>query len=81
MKHLHTFQNEYLMYLKSLPAHCASCDELNENEKEANSMPCKQAQKENGLPGRHIVSNIMNYARALEVFRRSDGESLLLIIN
>ncbi len=85
MKHLHTNQKEYLMYLKSLPAHCPSCpsvDDLHEaEEKGVPGMPENQTYTEKCLPGKNVVANILNYARALEVFRKSDGESLLLILN
>jgi hypothetical protein len=76
------------MYLKSLPAHCPSCpsypcvDDMQEaEEKGVPGMPENQTYTEKSLPGKNIVANILNYARALEVFRKSDGESLLLILN
>ncbi len=33
------------------------------------------------LPGRQIITNILNYAKALEVMKTKNGESLFLVGN
>lgn len=40
-----------------------------------------RATKDGLLPGKQTISNILGYARALEVLKKKNGESLFLVGN
>ena len=44
------------------------------------SLACRNEAKEE-LPGRQTISNILNYARALEVLRKKNGEPFMVLGN
>ncbi len=33
------------------------------------------------LPGKHVINNIMNYARSIQVLKSKDGDSIFLVGN
>jgi len=55
-----------------------SCQSLYE-KKELSSGRASNAQPE--LPGRHVIHNILNYARSLEVMKKNSGEPFYLLKN
>ncbi len=73
MKQFRTIEEELMMITKNL-----SC--LSSSEKDELSSG-KSAGREAPLPGRHVIRNILNYSRSLEVLKKSSGSPLFLIKN
>ncbi len=65
MKQAHTINNEMIRYFSSI------------NEEQDREQPMISAQ----LPGRHIIKNIMNYAKALDVMHDRKGQPFMMLRN
>ena len=75
MKHVPTINNEIISFL---------CDIQDRASQEAFdvSMEIKKNKHELGaLPGKHIISNILNYAKAMHVVNNTSGEKFILLQN
>jgi len=46
----------------------------------ADSIACRKA-FDNRLPGKHIINNILNYSRSLEVFKLKRGKPVMILGN
>ena len=46
-----------------------------------NAAPEVSADNDYYLPGKQIISNILNYAKSLQVLKRRNGEALFLLGN
>lgn len=65
MKQAHTINNEMIRYFSS----------INGEKDHEQSMVSSQ------LPGRHVIRNIMNYAKALDVMHDRKGQPFMLVSN
>ena len=82
MKHLRTLEDDYLKFLKTLPSLNLSHDgQQKDHSFESPGMPAQNKHINHALPGKSVINNILNYARALEVFKKSDGVSFLVVNN
>ncbi len=80
MKQTNTLEMEIIRYLQTITNKEAKPGAIPEN-----SMPNNQentfSRHNANLPGRHVIANIMGYARALQILKCKRGEQLFLIGN
>lgn len=76
MKHVHTINNEIISYLCNIQDRTAS-----ESIDLVRSLVEGQKQDYNSMPGKHVINNILNYAKAMDVVTNTKGDKLILLQN
>ncbi len=76
MKHIPTINNEIISYLCNIQDRTLS----EENSFVSNLMDGQQLDKQS-LPGKHVIQNILNYAKAMDVVHITNGEKMILLNN
>lgn len=82
MKHNSTLENELTMIIELL-TEMAELKHLSSRQLEnilKSYFGQDNEQKENTIPGKHVVNNIMNYSRSLEVYK-GQAKNHTVIIN
>lgn len=75
MKHVPTINNEIINYLINIQDRASY-----EANVFANELTDDQNQ-DRTLPGKQVISNILNYARAMQVVNNTTGEKFILLQN
>ncbi len=76
MKHVHTINNEIISYLCNIQDRASS-----EGFDLVKNLMERQKQENNSLPGKHVINNILNYAKAMYVVNNTKGDKFILLQN
>ncbi len=76
MKHVHTINNEIISYLCNIQDRASS-----ESIDLIRNLVEGQKQEYNPLPGKHVINNILNYAKAMDVVKNTKGDKFILLQN
>ncbi len=76
MKQVHTINNEIISYLCNIQDRASSegCDLVK-------NLMGRQQRENNSLPGKHVINNILNYAKAMHVVNNAKGDKFILLQN
>ncbi len=76
MKHVPTINNEIISYL------CNIQDQASSHATGfVRNLMDGQQQKHTASPGKHVINNILNYAKAMHVVQNTKGDKFILLNN
>ncbi len=81
MKHFFTKEKELMMFVHAFPDFNVPAFFSDENVKTGIHQRRKRNQPAADLPDPQIISNILNYARALDVLKPATGAAIFVVNN
>ncbi len=76
MKHVHTINNEIISFLCNIQDRATS-----EGFDLVQTLNEEKQRESNSLPGKHVINNILNYAKAMDVVKNTKGDHFILLQN
>ncbi len=76
MKQVHTINNEIISYLCNIQDRASS-----EGYNLVKNLMEEQQTQNSSLPGKHVINNILNYAKAMHVVNNANGDKYILLQN